>query len=449
MYERFFRSVLFPFFERNIKKRDTNLYLFEYNQQQWKSLDELQSIQLEKLKKLLFHAYETVPYYRQVWDEIDFHPKLVMSADDIKHIPALTKTDISNNFDRLLSELHKSNYLSKSTGGSTGAPMHFAYSQESFSRRNAVMWRGYSWAKLLPGKKSIYLWGTSIGEESLRSKIKDSLYNKFYNRTMLSCFEMPDATMNRYVKYLNKSSADVLVSYVNPVYYFAQWVLDNNIRIDTLKSIITGAEPLHEYQREIIEKAFDCDVYNTYGCREVMLIASECEYKEGLHINIDHLVIEAVDNNNQHVLDAPGELLITDLHNYAMPLIRYKNEDIVTLSSKKCNCGRGLPLMSNVQGRVLDVIRTIEGKILPGEFFPHFFKDFHAIEKFQVIQNEITKLDIKIIVKDNFQSHELTEIKKQIKAAVGDKMKLNVSIVEEIPLTPSGKHRVTISNIPV
>ena len=360
-------------------------------------------------------------------------------------MPVLTKNIIRENYDDLISSSHKDSYIKKTTGGSTGVPLSLAYTQESYSRRNAVMWRGYSWAKLPPGAKAVYLWGVNLDDTSFYTKLKEDLYNKFYNRYVFSCFGLNDSKMHEFVELVNKVKPEVIVSYVNPIFHLSNWLLENNIKMFSPKSIITGAEPLYEFQRNTIEEAIGSEVYNTYGCREVMLIASECEKKKGLHINSDHLVVESLNDKGQKVQNELGELVITDLHNYGMPFIRYKNEDLVVLSDESCECGRGLPLMKSVEGRVLDCIKTPKNKIIPGELFPHYLKDFSGIEKFQVIQEELSSLIVKLVVNNNFGNSELDKITNSLHQVIGDDVELNIQIVDEIALTKSGKHRVTIS----
>ena len=447
MYELLFRQVLFPVHESWIKRRDTCGYIKEYNQQQWWDLEKLQSLQLEKLKKLLFYAYEHVPFYTRSWNEISFTPNDFQELKDIENLPYLTKELIKENFNELISIPHKNNYLEKSTGGSTGTPLKFAYTQESYSRRNAVMWRGYTWANLPPGRKSMYLWGTHIGESSYLGRFKDDLYNRYYNRSILSCFNLEKSKIEKYVKIINKNKPKVIVSYVNPIYCLAEWIKDSGLKIYHPESIITGAEPLLDYQRKLIEEVFECDVFNTYGCREVMLIASECSDYKNMHINTDHLIVEAVNSHGVCVKDELGELVLTDLHNYGMPFIRYKNEDLVSINDETCSCGRGLPLMNKIEGRILDCIKTVNGKILPGEFFPHYLKDFRGIEKFQVIQNELTKLCVNIVVNDKFSDSDFTIISREICNALGKEMSVEFNHVSNISQSVSGKHRVTISNI--
>ena len=178
-----------------------------------------------------------------------------------------------------------------------------------------------------------------------------------------------------------------------------------------------------------------------------MLIASECERHRGMHISAENLYVEVIKDGREAKPGEVGEVVITDLHNYGMPFIRYKNEDLGRMSVNKCSCGRGLPLLEKIEGRVVDMIKTPNGKILTGLFFPHLMKDFREIEKFQVIQSSLDSLTVKIQSDKDHGAVPINTIRSIIRQCTGKSMRINIEIVDEIPLSPSGKFRVVISHI--
>jgi phenylacetate-CoA ligase len=213
-------------------------------------------------------------------------------------------------------------------------------------------------------------------------------------------------------------------------------------------SIIGAAEALHPFQREVIERAFGAPAFNTYGCREFMLIASECEHRDGLHVNADHLVVETLDTHGQPIHKGSGEIAITDLFNYGMPFIRYVNGDMAThASGKPCPCGRGLPMLASVDGRKLDAIRTPAGHVLPGEFFPHMLKDVPGLTRFQLVQRRLDRLDLSIVRGEAFNDQSLDYIRHEVAKVLGESAELHCHFVDDIPLTRSGKLRVTVSEL--
>ena len=448
LYETLFQKIFFPFVNK-FKGRKTLHYYQAYSANELKNAEELKTTQFRKLIKLLQHCQMNVPYYKKEWKNIGFDWKDVNTLNDYSQIPILTKSDIRENYDLLVAENFRGKSLSKSTGGSTGQPLKFEFSTESNERRTAVMMRGYAWAGYTPGSKSLHLWGGEIGQVSKIRQLKIALYHAFYGRYMLNSFNMTNNNREDYIDKINKHCPKVIVSYVAPLVMLSDYILEHQISVWSPESIITGAEPLLKFQREKIEKAFRCEVFNTYGSREFMLIAAECNQHVGLHVNIDHLVVEICRNGIPIATDEVGDIVITDLHNYAMPFLRYEIGDMASLSSNQaCECGRSFPLLNNIEGRKLDVIRTPDGRTVPGEFFPHLMKDIEGIERFQVIQEKINQLCINYIANEAFNEANLSKVRKAIAELMGHELDVVYKKVNDIPLTLTGKHRVTISKLP-
>ena len=446
-YEKAFSRVLYPLWESGLRRRHTLAYLADYQRDQWLAPEQIAALQWQRLKQLLEHCERTVPYYRQRWREAGVAVADIRNLDDYAQLPVLTKADIRQHFDALQAEGWRDRVLTKATGGSTGDPLRFGYTRESYERRTAVMWRGYDWAGSRMGRRTLFVWGGAVGTPNRVQQFKDRVYNAAFARRVLNSFGMTEANMAGYADAIDDYRPQVIVGYVGPLVRLAQWLLDTGRRVAAPRSIIGAAESLHEFQREIIERAFGCPAYNTYGCREFMLIASECERREGLHVNADHLVVELQRHPGAPVTE-PGEVVITDLFNYGMPFVRYLNGDVATASDHVCSCGRGLPLLQRVDGRLLDAIRTPAGHLLPGEFFPHMLKDVPGLVRFQVVQRRLDQLELSLVRGPGFDEASLAYIRRELAKVVGDSLQLNVHFVDDIPLTPSGKWRVCISELP-
>lgn len=446
IYGTMFRDLLFPFYEK-IQGRNTPRYLKEANNRLSATTIAIEEFQLQQLKSLLIYCNKNVPYYQSQWEKIGFDPELITHVSDLEKLPVLTKDDVRNHYDDLIPSFKKVSNIVKSTGGSTGQPFHFELDVKSYETRQAIMWRGYGWMGAGLGVKSWFLWGIDCGEPTLKSQIKTGLYHGFHHRKIANSFALSQENMQSYVDSLNKYGPEAIVGYVAPLYLLAKYINTNKVKIKTPKTLITGAEALHPFQREEMEKAFGCKVYNTYGCREFMLIAAECPEYGALHANIDQLVIETVDEEHKPVIDKKGDVLITDLFNYGMPLIRYVNGDQATLSSSSCQCGNPLPIIEEINGRKLDVIQTKSGVELGGPFFPHLLKDYKGIEKFQVRQKSIDSIDLIYIINDKFNGDELAAIETEIKRYTAEELTIRFHQVDEIALTMAGKHRVTISEL--
>jgi len=448
-YGTVYRKAIFPFYSKYIKKSNVHSEFTEAKQRLNWSKKDLQDFQWERLEKLLYHCWNNVPYYRSAWEKSGIKDiSEIKSLADFERLPVLTKQNVNDNYDQLIPESAKGKNIKKATGGSTGQPFRFELDELSNDARQAIMWRGYGWLHAGIGAKSLFLWGDNVGKTSYLKKIKEALYHRFYNRKMVSTFDMNIEHMDKYVQEINSYCPETIVSYVNPLYEVAKHINRTQSKVYSPKSLLTGAEPLYEYQRVEIERAFQSKVYNTYGCREFMLIAAECGQQKGLHINIDHLVVETIDENNKKINGDAGDIVITDLMNYGMPLIRYLNGDRATISDISCDCGNPLPMIEKINGRKLDVIKTMNGQMLPGELFPHLFKEFDGLTKFQVKQTHIESLDISLVINDKFNKiDDLEIIKNEINKYSKNELTLNFHMVDDIPLTSSGKYRVTISEL--
>ncbi|MGA7296228.1 MAG: phenylacetate--CoA ligase family protein, partial [Rhodanobacteraceae bacterium] len=260
---------------------------------------------------------------------------------------------------------------------------------------------------------------------------------------IVNSFGMTEHNMAEFADALDRLRPEIVVAYVGPMARLARWLLDNGRKPWRPQAILAAAEPLRDFQRDQIEQAFSAPMFNTYGCREFMLIASECERRHGLHVNADHLVVETVvDEKAMPGMDA-GEVTITDLHNFGMPFIRYVNGDMATPMRESCRCGRGLPMLASIDGRRLDALRSPEGHILPGEFFPHMLKDVEGIDQFQVVQRQIDRLDISLVRGKGFDESALDYIRDETAKVVGASLKLHFDFVEHIAPGRNGKFRVT------
>ncbi|AIF48399.1 phenylacetate--CoA ligase family protein [Dyella japonica] len=447
-YEQVFRGVLYPAYESGLRRRSTLSWLARYERDQWYSPQAIAQMQFQQLKALIDHCYREVPYYRRRWRELGILPEDIRNMDDYARLPVLTKADIRENFQDLQAESWRSRLLFKRTGGSTGEPLELGYTHESYERRMAVMWRGYGWTGSRPGRRTLYLWAGTVGTPGRMHQLKDGLYNALFARRMLNSFDMTESNLARYADAIDRYRPAIIVGYVHPLAQLATWMTETGRKVHRPEAVITAAEALHPHQREVIGGAFGAPVYNTYGCREFMLIASECTHHQGLHVNADHLVVELLDETGNPTAHGPGEVTVTDLSNDGMPFIRYLNGDLATASeARSCACGRGLPLLERVDGRVLDAIRTPDGRILPGEFFPHMLKDVPGLARFQLVQRELGRLELSIVRNDRFDDASIAYIQRETAKVLGDSVALDYRFVDDIPLTRSGKHRVTRSEL--
>lgn len=446
-YEELFRGALFPLYESVLRRRHTLEYLREYEANQWRSRDEIADLRWQKLARLLRYCYAEVPYYRRCWDALGIAPDDIRDEADFARLPVLTKDDIRAHADDLVARGWRGRLTYKATGGSTGEPLRFGYTHESYERRIAAMWRGYAWAGARMGRRTLYLWGAPTGTPLRAHDLKDRAYHALFNRRMLNAFEMSEPRMVEYADEIDRFRPEIIVSYVAPIVRMAEWIVASGRTPHRPAAVLSAAEALHDSQRALIERAFGCPVFNTYGCREVMLIAAECERHDGLHLSADHLHVEIHAPQASASGAMVGEILLTDLHNEGMPLLRYANGDLATAADGDCACGRGLPRLQRIDGRKLDTLRTPDGRLLPGEFFVYAFLGIPHLRRYQVIQRELRAIDVYVVPDAGFGPADEAAIRTAILNVAGPTVVVRCHLVEDIASSASGKFRVTISEL--
>lgn len=325
--------------------------------------------------------------------------------------------------------------------------MNFYSDGENFYH-DAVNIRGDYWAGLKYGGKALHFWGAERDLEKKKSLYKKIKHKYIVKSKMLSTYHMSEKDFHDYVDIYNKYKPNVIVSYPSPLYHIAEYIKKNNIKIWKPKGIITSSETLFPFQRESIEKVFGVKIFNRYGSREFGHIGAECENHKGLHINTDRFILEIVDaNENLCKHGELGEIVITDLDNYVFPLIRYKIGDLGILTERVCTCGINLPLLEKVEGRVFDLIIGVNGNTVAGTFWTLLRNKINGWKKFQVIQEKINQIDFILEDNDEIENNLAEKLSLIVKEKLGDEMKINLKIVNKIPLTKTGKYRWVISKI--
>lgn len=444
MYGQLYRNVLLPVFDGVVKGRRTMNHWREAEQSQWWSRERIEEQQLLSLRMLLEHAQRTCPYYSDQWSSMGLDAGSVQSLEQFAKWPLLTREAIRRNRLKMRTTAPVKR-MSKATGGSSGEPLQFDLDSGSNDRRTAMTYRGYGWAGAAPGTKQLYIWGTAVGKLPAWKRLKVDLHHRFDRHLILSCFEFTPERMRSHFDRMNRYQAEVIVAYTNPLYEFARFIQQNGLVPAKPRSIIVGAEKLHDFQRELIEEVFQAPIFETYGSREFMLIGAECDQHCGLHLSMENLLVEILnDDGSPTPQGQEGNIVITDLYNYGMPFVRYVNGDRAVAGFENCRCGRGLPLLKKVVGRQLDTLDTPDGRKIPGEFFPHLIKEFPAVRRFQVIQEKLDVITLKLVVDGGLtladREHLLTEVRK----CTGTQVDIRLQMVDDIPLTKAGKLKVVV-----
>lgn len=444
MHRLIHRHLLLPAFESGLKRRNTFRYWRSLESSQWLPRSAIGAIQLQALQRLLVHAQANSPYYAQRWAEAGLDPARVESLEDFATWPTIDRATIAAN--RTAMRARGSRLISKSTGGSTGEPLQFDIDPVSNERRMAAWHRGYGWAGGAPGTRQFHVWGIPPRQSMGKARIKDALYNWLYRRHMVSCFDLSLARAREYLGQYNSSPPEVLVGYTSGLSQFAELILEQKLHVRPPRAVIAGAEKLFPWQRERIESCFGAPVFETYGSREFMLIGAECERHEGLHLTAEHLLVEILDDNGKPTPSGQeGNVVITDLHNFGMPFIRYFNGDRALAGWGACSCGRGLPLLKQVVGRRADVLETPDGRRVAGVFFPHLLRTFGCVRRFQAIQHELHHVELRVVLRKPLEARDRADLLRQVTDVLGPQVRFDLIEVNEIPLSAAGKHQVVVN----
>ncbi|MDC0749467.1 glycosyltransferase [Polyangium mundeleinium] len=448
MYASLFQSVLFPLYETHLRKRDTLRALAALEQSQWRTPEEVAEDSFRKLLEALHHAETNVPFYRRRFAEYGVRASQVKAPADLAAFPILTKEDVRLYSKELVAESHVGRLHQGATGGSTGVPVRFAYDHPTYERRVAAALRADGWAGAALGEKELHVWGRPPGEKKGFATAKRAVHEAFWRRKYVSTFHLRADRLADTVREIVDYAPRVVVGYTTPLFLLARAALEHGITIPPPRGVITSAEKLFEPQREVIERAFGAPVFDRYGCREVMLIGAECERHEGLHVHAEGVFVELFSGGRPVPVGTPGEVLLTDLYNRAMPFLRYRNEDVAVAKAGACACGRGLPRLASVEGRVLDLLIGEDSRIVAGEMIPFLFKDL-PVERYQVHQRADRTVTLRIVPGPSYGPEVTKLVDERLRLVLGANAPLTVELVRDIPLTAAGKHRVTVSDVPV
>jgi phenylacetate-CoA ligase len=415
----------------------------ELERTQWLPREELETLQLERLQQLIKYAYENVPYYQGLYKSLDIHPDDIKSLKDFQALPFLTREDVNSHQHELVTRDPQHKMLPNSTGGSSGVPMQF-FVEKAFDWWDpALELRGRGWYGVGEGEKMAFVWGAKrdMHDWSWRARLKASVLQERY----MNAFSMSDQKMQAFAEMLVRWKPAMFRAYASALTLFAQYVKDHQITGIRPKLIETTAEKVTLPQRELLEEVFQCKVADWYSAREMGTIAFQCP-AGSLHV-CETRYLEIVGNNKVVQPGELGEVVITSLHQYGMPFIRYKIGDMAISEPEPCSCGRGLPALHEVVGRLSDFLVTSEGHFVHGGYFPHTFRLWPEIARYQVYQPDRNHLDIRLVCNRPCDSAWLARLQHELHECFGEDMNISLDIVDAIPLTPAGKHRFIISDV--
>jgi len=420
--------------------------LRELERSQWLAPEALLSRQSERLELILRYAAAHSAYYQRLFHEHGFDPAHFRTSD-FQALPLLTKAIVRSRTDELLSgEFPRSALLEHRTGGSTGVALKVYFDPEWINPRSADALRSDQWAGCFHGMKVASLWGNPPLPRTLKQQIRALLIDRFI---FLDTLDFNDRSVGEFIRRWRRERPEILFGHSHSLYMLARYVTEHGIDDLRPRGIISTSMMLLANERAAIEAAFASRVFDRYGSEETGLIASECEQHQGLHLNIEHLYIEFLRADGSAA--APGEegaIVITDLLNRGMPLIRYQIGDVGVRSARRCPCGRGLPLMERVTGRTADYLKRRDGSMVAGvSLVERTLTAISGLEQMQVVQPAADEIVLNVVRAPDFSPATEQALLAEVRSVFGPGIEIRANYVERIPQERSGKYRFSICRI--
>ena len=423
---------------------ETRRHLRELERTQWLSEDELRALQLAKIQQLVKHAYEHVPFYRERYQRAGIHPEDIRSLEDFQALPFLTREDVKNNLEALVAQNFPRHKLYKSeTGGSTGEPIQFLVEGSFWWWNAALEFRGRGWHGVQEGDKIAWVWGADRDMPGW-SRTK-RLRAHIMRQRFLNAFGMTEAKMQAFTEMLVRWQPVMFRAYASALSLFAQFIKERGITGIRPKLIETTAEKVTDPQRQLLEEVFHCQVADCYSAREMGTIAYQCEMG-GMHV-CETRYLEIVANDKVVQPGQLGEVVVTSLTQFAMPFIRYKKGDMAIYEPGHCPCGRKLPRLKEVVGRTNEFLVSADGQFVHSLFLAYVFRVKPEVVRYQVHQPDRKHLNVRLVCNQPVNSAWLDNARAEIQARFGQETQVSIQVVDQIELTPVGKHRHVISEV--
>lgn len=443
IYTRLVSSALFPMHEL-LKRHSTVRVRRAMERSQWWPAARLQQLQLERLRALLARAGSQVPYYRELFARSGFDPASVRSLADLQRLPLLDKATIRAND---LKAADARGLARFNTGGSSGEPLIFYIGKERVSHDVAAKWRATRWWNVDIGDREIVVWGSPIelgAQDSVR-KVRDTMLRT----SLLPAFEMSEAKLDGFLAEIRRLRPRMLFGYPSALSHIARHAKARGVRMDDLgiRVAFVTSERLYDEQRAQIGATFGCPVANGYGGRDAGFIAHQCP-AGSMHITAEDIIVETLDAEGRPVAPGTaGEIVVTHLATGDFPFIRYRTGDVGVLDTAECRCGRGLPVLKEIQGRSTDFLVTADGAVMHGLALVYILRDLPQVQSFKIIQETREHTRVQIVTAEPASAELLARIEAGFKARLGAGVQVSIEQVDIIPPEKSGKFRYVMSKV--
>lgn len=444
-YTSFCSRVLFPFQEM-LKGHDSSARRRELEKSQWWSRAELDNYRLSRLRSFLQTVEQRVPYYEELFRRKNFDPSRLRSIADLSALPILSKDDIRGHSDEMRAR-GSSDLARFNTGGSSGEPLVFYVGKARITHDVAAKWRATRWWGVDIGDPEIVVWGSPI-ELGAQDRVR-ALRDCIFRTSLFPAFQLTDAGFDQFMSKLRSQRPAMLFGYPSVFAYIARYARAKGERLADLGIRVTfvTSERLYPDQRTIISEVFGCPVANGYGGRDAGFIAHECPHG-GMHVSAEDIVIEIVDTQGRQLpAGRSGEIVVTHMATEEFPFIRYRTGDVGVLSDQVCACGRGLPLLEDIQGRTTDFILARNGTTMHGLALIYVVRDIPGIKKFKIVQETLDWTRVLLVTEVGFDPRSLEKIRTGFGKRLGEEVQIDIDVVNDIPAEASGKYRYIVSKV--
>ena len=430
------------------------------------SPEELRGLQRQRLEKLLRHAWRNVPFYRKRFRDAGLKPADIRSPEDLRYLPPLTKADIREHGAEIVAQGAERPLMKICSSGSTGEPTTVYLDRRSTLRKHAVFLRNLMEAGYRFGERLPQIWGGpwalncpdrireghEMPHDDETGDLMEFCATGVFPSIMLSVFDMNDETMGRFADWLRRHQPSLVTGFTVPLDLFAQYLQRTGGEAIRPRGVIATADALLPSVRARFEEVFACPVYNRYATNEVFGIAQECGHADcqpgRMHLHEEAIVVEIAREGKPVDPGESGHVLVTDLQNYAMPLIRYDLEDVASIVPEACPCGRPSALLSQVEGRVDEFFLLPGERLISAAFFRNMFQRNPGIARYQVLQDEPRQIDVRIIREPaRFDNEAFERSRRTILDYLGTDIQVRIEFVDHIDWEENGKFRFIRSQV--
>ena len=448
MYNKIIKHVIFPLHEK-ILGRDTYKYIQLLEKEQYLPRKDLEQLKFKKLKALLIHAEQNIPFYAKRFSKAGFAPSQMACIDDFKSLPLLSKEEIQQNLEDMKWKDTPGGLYRYNTGGSSGKPLVFYFDRRRQAYDAAARALVHKWWDIDIGDKELYLWGSPL-EITKQDKLKD-LRDRLTNDLLISAFEISEKQVPGMIEKIRKFNPKCIFGYPSTIDLFSKMAAKAGVASMPdagVKVVFTTAEVLYDYQKENIGRFFgNVPVADGYGSREGGFVCHECKEKN-YHIIDSNYIVELIRDGKEAASGESGEVVLTHLDAWGMPFIRYRTGDVAQAGTEPCVCGRTWATIKNIQGRTTDFVVTPDGRWQHALSVIYVVRDIEGVDEFKIIQHSVEDIEVLLKIHENlYPATGDQRIVKGIQKRMGDSVQVRVTKMDTIPRDASGKYRYVVSKV--